>query len=164
MTKNIVLIGMPGCGKTTFGQALAHALHRPFIDADVYLEQREKRTIPSLFAESETVFRDAEERTIRELSQQEGIIIATGGGVVKRDINIQRLHKKGLIIFIDRKAEDIITDVEVEKRPLLKNGPDQVFTLYKERISLYRRAADRTLENRGSLEEVMARLLAMVEE
>ncbi len=59
--KNIVLIGMPGCGKTTFGRALAERLHRPFIDADAYLEEKEGRTIQSFFAESEKAFRDAEE-------------------------------------------------------------------------------------------------------
>ena len=126
--KNIVLIGMPGCGKTTFGRALAERLHRPFIDA------------------------------------RQGLIIATGGGVVKRQSNVVKLHASGLIIFIDRRAEDIVTDVEVEKRPLLKEGPDKVFTLYKERIALYRAAADRILENRGSEKEVLARLLDMVKE
>ena len=162
--KNIVLIGMPGCGKTTFGKALAERLSRPFVDADLYLEEKEQRTIKSFFAESEKAFRDAEERTICDLAGKEGLIIATGGGVVKRQSNVVKLHASGLIIFIDRRAEDIVTDVEVEKRPLLKEGPDKVFTLYKERIALYRAAADRILENRGSEKEVLARLLDMVKE
>lgn len=162
--KNIVLIGMPGCGKTTFGRALAERLHRPFIDADAYLEEKEGRTIQSFFAESEKAFRDAEERTVEDLSARQGLIIATGGGVVKRQSNVVKLQASGLIIFIDRRAEDIVTDVEVEKRPLLKEGPDKVFTLYKERIALYRAAADRILENRGSEKEVLARLLDMVKE
>lgn len=162
--KNIILIGMPGCGKTTFGRALAERLHRPFIDADAYLEEKEGRTIQSFFAESEKAFRDAEERTVGDLSARQGLIIATGGGVVKRQSNVVKLHASGLIIFIDRRAEDIVTDVEVEKRPLLKEGPDKVFTLYKERIALYRAAADRILENRGSEKEVLARLLDMVKE
>lgn len=123
--KNIVLIGMPGCGKTTFGRALAERLHRPFIDADAYLEEKEGRTIQSFFAESEKAFRDAEERTVEDLSARQGLIIATGGGVVKRQSNVVKLHASGLIIFIDRRAEDIVTDVEVEKRPLLKEGPDR---------------------------------------
>ena len=123
--KNIVLIGMPGCGKTTFGRALAERLHRPFIDADAYLEEKEGRTIQSFFAESEKAFRDAEERTVEDLSARQGLIIATGGGVVKRQSNVVKLHASGLIIFIDRRAEDIVTDVEVEKRPLLKEGPDK---------------------------------------
>jgi shikimate kinase len=160
--KNIVLIGMPGSGKTTFGMALAEKLRRPFVDADAYLEEKEGRTIQSIFAESEKAFRDAEERTIEDLSRRQNLIIATGGGVVKRSRNVARLHETGLLIFIDRRAEDIVTDVEVEKRPLLAEGPDKVFALYKERIALYRKAADRILENRGSEEEVLARLLEMV--
>lgn len=160
--KNIVLIGMPGSGKTTFGMALAEKLRRPFVDADAYLEEKEGRTIQSFFAESEKAFRDAEERTIEDLSRRQNLIIATGGGVVKRSRNVARLHETGLLIFIDRRAEDIVTDVEVEKRPLLAEGPDKVFILYKERIALYRKAADRILENRGSEEEVLARLLEMV--
>lgn len=160
--KNIVLIGMPGSGKTTFGMALAEKLRRPFVDADAYLEEKEGRTIQSFFAESEEAFRDAEERTIEDLSRRQNLIIATGGGVVKRSRNVARLHETGFIIFIDRRAEDIVTDVEVEKRPLLAEGPDKVFALYKERIALYRKAADRILENRGSEEEVLARLLEMV--
>lgn len=159
--KNIVLIGMPGSGKTTFGMALAEKLRRPFVDADAYLEEKEGRTIQSFFAESEKAFRDAEERTIEDLSRRQNLIIATGG-VVKRSRNVARLHETGLLIFIDRRAEDIVTDVEVEKRPLLAEGPDKVFALYKERIALYRKAADRILENRGSEEEVLARLLEMV--
>ena len=160
--KNIVLIGMPGSGKTTFGMALAEKLRHPFVDADAYLEEKEGRTIQSIFAESEKAFRDAEERTIEDLSRRQNLIIATGGGVVKRSRNVARLHETGLLIFIDRRAEDIVTDVEVEKRPLLAEGPDKVFALYKERIALYRKAADRILENRGSEEEVLARLLKMV--
>lgn len=160
--KNIVLIGMPGSGKTTFGMALAEKLRRPFVDADAYLEEKEGRTIQSFFAESEKAFRDAEERTIEDLSRRQNLIIATGGGVVKRSRNVARLHETGLLIFIDRRAEDIVTDVEVEKRPLLAEGPDKVFALYKERIALYWKAADRILENRGSEEEVLARLLEMV--
>lgn len=160
--KNIVLIGMPGSGKTTFGMALSEKLRRPFVDADAYLEEKEGRTIQSFFAESEKAFRDAEERTIEDLSRRQNLIIATGGGVVKRSRNVARLHETGLLIFIDRRAEDIVTDVEVEKRPLLAEGPDKVFALYKERIALYRKAADRILENRGSEEEVLARLLEMV--
>lgn len=162
--KNIALIGMPGCGKTTFGKALADILQRPFIDADDYLERKERRTIQSFFAESEDAFREAEERTIRDLSLKKGIIIATGGGVVKRKANVAALHEGGLIVFLDRLPADIVTDVEVEKRPLLKEGPDKVFTLYEERIALYREAADITISNRGREKEVLEKLLEALKE
>lgn len=162
--KNIALIGMPGSGKTTFGKGLARILRCPFVDADDYLEKKEGRTIQSFFAESEKAFRDAEERTIRDLSRMEGIVIATGGGVIKRKANVDRLHKGGLIIFLDRLPEDIVTDVEVEKRPLLKEGPNRVFVQYKERIALYREAADITVANRGREEEVLENLVEALKE
>ena len=162
--KNIALIGMPGSGKTTFGKGLARILRCPFVDADDYLEKKEGRTIQSFFAESEKAFRDAEERTIRDLSRMEGIVIATGGGVIKRKANVDRLYEGGLIIFLDRLPEDIVTDVEVEKRPLLKEGPDRVFALYKERIALYREAADITVANRGREEEVLENLVEALKE
>ena len=159
--KNIILIGMPGCGKSTFGKILAEKLHRKFVDADTYLEQKEGKTIPELFAVSESCFRDAEERTIQELSQKENLVIATGGGVVKREINMTHLKKSGLILFIDRKPEDIVSDVEVGTRPLLAEGAQKVFDLYKERIELYRKSADVIVENTGSLDEVVEEIISV---
>lgn len=157
--KNIVLIGMPGSGKTTFGRALSRELNRPFVDADDYLEEREGRTISSFFAESEKAFRDAEERTIRELADRQGIVISTGGGVVKRPVNIENLHRSGLILLIDRPVQDIVSDVEVETRPLLKDGPQKVFDLYRERRQAYRDSADIIIDNRGTPEEVLGKML-----
>lgn len=109
--RNIILIGMPGSGKTTFGKAIAERLGRPFIDADDYLEEKEGRTIASL----------------------------------------------------DRDAKDIASDVEVEKRPLLKDGPQKVYDLYQERITLYRNAADTIIGNHGTEEEVLEKILAIIE-
>ena len=160
--KNIILIGMPGCGKSTLGRALAESLHRSFVDADTYLEEKEGKSIPELFAVSEDCFRDAEERTIEALAARESLVIATGGGVVKRTANIERLKKSGTIYFIDRRPEDIVSDVEVSTRPLLAEGSAKVYTLYEERIALYRAAADEVIENAGSLESVLQKLLEEV--
>ena len=157
--RNIILIGMPGSGKSTFGKMLAQKLGREFVDADTYLEEKEGKTIKELFTVSEDCFRDAEERIIQDLAQKEGLVIATGGGVVKRESNITHLKKSGIILFIDRKPEDIVTDVEVGTRPLLAEGTKKVFDLYNERIALYRKSADVAVENKGSLEEVMEEML-----
>jgi shikimate kinase len=154
--KNIILIGMPGCGKSTLGRRLAGALHRSFVDADSYLEEKEGKSIPELFAVSEDCFRDAEERTIEALAKRESLVIATGG--VKRAVNIERLKKTGTIYFIDRRPEDIAGDVEVSTRPLLAEGSGKVYTLYHERITLYRKAADEIVVNEGSLESVLEKL------
>ena len=158
----IGIMGHTGCGKSTLGRRLAGALHRSFVDADTYLEEKEGKSIPELFAVSEDCFRDAEERTIEALAKRESLVIATGGGVVKRAVNIERLKKTGTIYFIDRRPEDIAGDVEVSTRPLLAEGSAKVYTLYHERIALYRKAADEIVVNEGSLESVLKKLLAEV--
>ena len=97
--KNIVLIGMPGCGKSTFGKRLAKKMGRSFYDADTVLEEREARTIKDFFAESEDAFRAAETRTLAYLAELEGAVIATGGGAVKRAENMELMKRKGVWYF-----------------------------------------------------------------
>ena len=100
--KNIVLIGMPGCGKSTFGKRLARRLGYKFYDADDVLEEREQRTIKDFFAESEDAFRAAETRTLAFLAELEGVVIATGGGAVKRSENMELMKRNGAVVFLDR--------------------------------------------------------------
>ena len=119
---NIVLIGMPGCGKSTLGKALAKRLGRDFYDADDVIVEQEGKTIPELFAVSEDCFRDAEVRASRTLAAKQGVIIACGGGVIKRPENMAILKKTGKVFFIDRSPDDIVSDVDVAVRPLLKEA------------------------------------------
>lgn len=152
---NIVLIGMPGCGKSTLGKALAERLDRDFYDADAVIVEQEGKTIPELFAISEDCFRDAEVRASRMLAAKEGAVIACGGGVIKRPENMTILKKTGRVFFIDRSPDDIVSDVDVAVRPLLKEGRQKVYRLYEERITLYREAADYCIVNDKSMEEVL---------
>ena len=158
--KNIVLIGMPGCGKTTFGKRLARRLSLSFYDADEVLEQREQRTIKDFFAESEDAFRSAETRTLAYLSELEGVIIATGGGAVKRAENMELLKRKGVVVFIDRKPEQILGNIEGDARPLLAADKQRIFKLYEERIDLYRKYADKIITNSGDFGRTLAALEA----
>ena len=158
--KNIVLIGMPGCGKTTFGKRLARRLSLSFYDADEVLEQREQRTIKNFFAESEDAFRSAETRTLAYLSELEGVIIATGGGAVKRAENMELLKRKGVVVFIDRKPEQILGNIEGDARPLLAADKQRIFKLYEERIDLYRKYADKIITNSGDFGRTLAALEA----
>lgn len=158
--KNIVLIGMPGCGKTTFGKRLARRLGRNFYDADDVLEEREQRTIKDFFAESEDAFRSAETRTLAYLSELEGVIIATGGGAVKRAENMELLKRKGVVVFIDRKPEQILGNIEGDARPLLAADKQRIFKLYEERIDLYRKYADKIITNSGDFGRTLAALEA----
>lgn len=156
--KNIVLIGMPGSGKTTLGRCLAEMLNREFIDADPEIEKDAGKTIPELFAVSEDHFREQETKTARRLAKLQGKVLAMGGGVVLRQENIACLKENGQIIFLDRPPGDIASDVDTETRPLLAAGRQRIYDLYSQREALYRNAADITVVNKGDLKEVLQRL------
>ena len=157
--KNIVLIGMPGCGKSTLGRCLAEMLGRDFIDADPEIEKDAGKTIPELFAVSENHFREQETLTTKRLAKLQDKVLAMGGGVVLRQENITSLKENGLIIFLDRSPEDIIGDVDTKTRPLLAAGRRRIYDLYTQREALYRAAADLTVRNKGSMQAVLLRLV-----
>lgn len=156
--RNIVLIGMPGSGKTTLGRYLAEMLGRDFIDADPEIEKDAGKTIPELFAVSEDHFREQEMKTTRRLAKLKNKVLAMGGGVVLRQENITVLKENGLLLFIDRSPEDIIGDVDTETRPLLAAGRRRIYDLYAQREALYRKAADITVINKGELKEVLRQM------
>ncbi|MBQ6801839.1 MAG: shikimate dehydrogenase, partial [Oscillospiraceae bacterium] len=109
MKKNIVLIGMPGCGKTTVGTYLSKELGMPFFDSDMLITEKSGREISDIFAkEGEAFFRKLESEAIFELSGKTGSIIATGGGAVLDAENIRNLSKNGRIFFIDRPLADLV--------------------------------------------------------
>ena len=150
MGKNIVLIGMPGCGKTTLGKILNKELSMEFYDMDNYIERKTDKKISELFEKGENYFRDIESLACEELSKNKNVIISTGGGVIKRKENIDFLKENGIVIFIDRSVDDIIGDVDISKRPLLKEGKEKVLKLYEERYLLYKNYADEIVVNNTS--------------
>lgn len=162
--KNIVLIGMPGCGKTTLGKLLAARLKMEFYDADDVLEQREPYSIKEFFAKGEELFREAEQRTAEFLAQKENCVIAAGGGVVKKAASMEAYAKNGCIIFIDRPPEVIVNDVEIKTRPLLISGKQRIYELYDERIELYRKNAAYIVKNADSIENVLSQLVKVAGE
>lgn len=151
MAKNIVLIGMPGCGKTTIGKVIAKELSMKFYDMDDYIEKKTNQKISELFEKGEEYFRDIESSVCEELAKKESSIISTGGGVIKRKENIDFLKKNGVIIFIDRPVDNIIGDVDISRRPLLKEGKEKVLKLYEERYSLYKTHADKIVINNSDI-------------
>lgn len=130
MKDKVVIIGMPGSGKTTIGKILGRELDLKFYDMDEYIQERTSKSILELFENGEDYFRNIETDMCRELSKEKNVLISTGGGVVKKKENIDALKKDALIIFLDRPVEKILEDVDVSKRPLLKDGKERVINLY----------------------------------
>ena len=157
--KNIVLIGLPGCGKTTLGQMLAQKLGCKFTDFDDEIEKSAKMPISEIFAKhGEPYFRDIESSAIKKAENEQGIIIATGGGAVLRSQNVKSLAKNGFIIFLDRTVADICSDVQIAHRPLLKAGSDAVAELENKRRPIYESAADVTVDVCGDITDVLKEL------
>ena len=159
---NIILIGMPGCGKTTTGRELAKKLGRYFFDADEVLEEVSGQTIHELFAQGEETFRDAESETIVYLASKIRSVIATAGGVVTREENMQALGASGVIIFINRSPEEIIADIDTKTRPLLAEGKEKIHQIYAERIELYRKYADYEVGFGKEWAEILPEILAIL--
>ena len=156
--KNIVLIGMPGCGKSTIGYRMSQKINYSFFDADKYLEEKENRIISNIFSkEGEEYFRKLETKYLKDLSKKEQIIISTGGGAVKKKENINILKQNGIIIFLDRTIEDISKENH-ENRPLLQNV-ENLWKLYDERINLYRKYADIIIKNDDDMNVIVERII-----
>jgi shikimate kinase len=160
--KNIVLIGMSGCGKSTIGKILSKKLGFKYIDIDQYIEQKNGKTITELFINGEEYFRSLESEAIHDLREERTSVIATGGGVVKNYLNIKELKENGAIVFIDRCAENIAGDVEIANRPLLRDGVNKLYKLFNERYELYKEYCDFHVINDGSIEEVVERIIEVV--
>ncbi|MDK6855045.1 shikimate kinase [Aerococcus sanguinicola] len=156
---NLILIGMPGSGKTILGQALAQKLSLDFLDMDQEIERVSGRSVSEIFEEGEAAFRALESQLACELGQAKGLIIATGGGVVKDPDNIKALKKGGKVYFIDRPLDQISADINSDQRPLLKGRLDQLQVLYQERYPLYQAAADFHIPNQGSLDQCLKTII-----
>ena len=140
--ENIVLIGMPGCGKTTVGKALAEKLGRKFVDADAEIAKKANMSIPEIFAkEGEEGFRSREIKVLSELGKQSGLVIATGGGCVTQAVNHSNLHQNGRIFWLKRQISQLPTD----GRPLSQKG--NLEEMYRIRKPLYEKFADVIIEN-----------------
>ena len=164
MKNKIVIIGMPGCGKTTISKVLEKQLKLKLYDVDDYIQKKTSQTIAQLFEKGEDYFRDIETEACRELSEKKNILIATGGGVVKRKENIDCFKDESLIIFIDRPVEKILEDVDVAKRPLLKDGKEKVLKLHEERYALYKKYADEIVVNDSDLKTAVNKIKEIIHE
>ena len=154
--KNLILIGMPGSGKSTVGVILAKALTRPYLDSDILLQLRENRSLQSIVDdEGYMVLRDIEEQVLLDIDC-ENHVIATGGSAAYSRKAMEHLWKNGVVIFLNSSLETLKSRIHnYETRGLAKRA-DQSFTdLFQERFELYTRYADIVIEsNHRSQEEV----------
>lgn len=157
--QNIILIGMPGCGKSTVGSLLAQDLGRVFVDADAKIVELSGKSIPEIFAQDgEEAFRKWETQVLSELGKQSGLIIATGGGCVTRERNYKLLHQNGQIFWLKRNLDTLPTD----GRPL--SQANRLADMYESRKGQYQAFADFVIDNNGSSEETVAAILSHWEE
>ncbi|WP_373898598.1 shikimate kinase [Haloimpatiens sp. FM7315] len=159
MKSNVVLIGMPGCGKSTIGKMLSKETGLSFYDIDEEIEKTMNKSILELFKKGEEYFRNIESDIVNEISNKEYAVISTGGGVVGRKENIIHLKEKGKIIFIDRNLSNILEDIDTEKRPLIKNRKTNLIKIYEERIHLYKEYSDYIIKNESSLYSVVRKII-----
>lgn len=160
--KNIVLIGLSGCGKSTLGKRLARRLRMPLLDTDAMIAEAEGCSIPDIFAErGEPYFRDLEHAACLAASEARGAVIATGGGVILREENMETLAGNGLVFFIGRHPSRILRSASLLDRPLVQDDGERLYRLYAERLPLYRRWADMTIRNDGGRKS-MARCLRRI--
>ena len=155
--QNIILIGMPGCGKSTVGKILSQRLNRPLLEADADLVKAAGVPIPTIFeAEGEAGFRRRETAILAQLGKQSGTVISTGGGCVTRSENYPLLHQNGTIVWLRRDLDKLAR----EGRPLSLNA--DLHAMYATRQPLYQRFADFAVENTSTPEETADAILEVL--
>ena len=147
--RHIFIIGMPGSGKSSLGRRVSGNLRIPYVDMDQRITQTLGGTVTEIFERyGEQAFRTAETNLLIQLTRETPSIVSTGGGTVLRDINRAIMRNHGVIVLIDRPLQDIMSDIKLDRRPLLaRKGLGEVERLYHERIDVYRSAADAVLDN-----------------
>ena len=154
--ENLVLIGMPGSGKSSVGATLTETTGKPLADTDQFIVEKAGNSIPDIFREDgEPAFRDLESEVIRELSLQGGQIISTGGGAVLRPENVTVLRQNGRLFWLDRDPDSL---VPTDDRPLADTVA-KMKALYQEREPIYRASADVIIPVFGTPESTAALIL-----
>lgn len=150
--KNIVFIGMPSCGKSTVGRIVSEKLSRPFFDTDEMIKDTNGRS-PSeiIVSEGEKVFRDLETAEVKEAARMTGAVISVGGGAVLREENVDALKQNGVLIYLDRPLDELVSS----DRPLSKDIPK----LYEQRKDFYERAADIKIKSQPTPEQTAKKVI-----
>ena len=167
-TNNIFLVGLMGSGKTTIGRSLAKKLNLRFLDADQEIETRTGASIPLIFEiEGEASFRQREADVIRDLTAQQGIVLATGGGAVLNETSRQLLRERGTVIYLRASVASILQRTSHDKnRPLLQTTDPRakIEALSRERAPLYQEVAHIIIETgRPNVHSVVQNILTQLQ-
>lgn len=153
--RNIVLCGMPSSGKTTVGKEIAKVFGKKFIDTDDVVVEKRKESISDIFEKNgEGEFRKEERLAIEELSKENGLVIATGGGAVLDENNVRALKRNGVILFLDRSLENLVATAD---RPLSKDK-EKLKNLFEKRYDVYKSCADAVIPADGEIADVVEKI------
>lgn len=164
---NIVLCGFMGCGKTTVGKALAELLQMDFIDLDLFIEEKEGKTVSEIFARhGEEYFRNAETEAARLLGSSDNKVIACGGGTVLKKENVEALKKNGSIFYLFTDADTVKARLKNDtSRPLLaKDKENTINELLEKRKPIYEAAADFTVDATADKNRTVNQILNLLED
>ena len=162
---NIVLIGFMGTGKSTVGKRLAQSLAWDFVDTDCEIGEVTSLSVTEIFRRhGETRFRSEESIVVARLSQQEQIVIATGGGTVLNPLNWKALVQNGFVIALHASMEVILSRIgNKNDRPLLKGPKEEIEKLWLERQKFYAQADFTVDTSQKTIDEVVSEILARLE-
>ena len=162
--EHIFLVGMAGCGKTTLGLRLSQALGIPFADTDQRVSEIMGMSVNDIYtALGEDFFRNAETAVLAELTGVKPCVVSTGEGTVLAQENITLMKNHGIILFIDRPLDQILSDIKMERRPTLRGGThEDVIEQYNARIGHYRHAADFRFDNSHGFQPGVSGLIELV--
>ena len=165
--QSVFIVGMMGSGKSTVGRRLADLMGLDFVDADSVIEERAGADISWIFdVEGEDGFRQREEQVLDALSQRPGIVLATGGGAVLREVNRRRLHERGVVVYLRGSVDIIVARTRQDRRRPLLQGVDaqqRLADLLEQRRPLYQEVAHLAVDtDDGSAQRVAERVLEAV--
>lgn len=158
---NIVLVGMPACGKSTIGVVLAKTMNKGFVDTDLLIQQREGRTLQTIINEKgNSYFHQVEEQVLLDV-QMENYVIATGGSAIYYEKAMEHLGKNGKIVYIKVSLDTILNRLNnIKTRGVTLGKGQTIGDLYRERVPLYEKHADITIEAENlTIEEIVERII-----